>query len=340
MAGEDTEDRDPAHVGVRHGLEDEGRHRGVRARGSLQPLLGARLDALGSPPGQRGGALFDNGVGQPVDADELRGRADQHRRHRARQQARGEAVDHLLHGDLAAVEVALQQGVVGLGDGFLDLGVQPLRLLCERSGELRLDAHTRAPRPVVAVGLAGCDIDHPGEVMLLADRQVHGGEAAAQLLGQLRQRAGERGTLPVELVDEDDPRDVQPAGHRPDDLMLDLHPFDRRQHEDGEVHHPECRLGLADEVGVAGDVDEVDLVAVPLDGSQGQRDRKALFDLLGLEVADGVAVLDPADPRRGPGKVHQGLRERGLASPLVSKQADIAYRFRQIRFHPVAILLS
>jgi hypothetical protein len=174
--------------------------------------------------------------------------------------------------------------------------------------------------------------------VLLADRQIHRSEPAAQLLGQLRQGTGERGPLPVELVDEDHPGDVQLAGHRPDDLVLDLHAFHGRQHEDGKVHHPERCLRLTDEVGVAGDVDEVDLVAVPLDGGQRQRDRQALLDLLGLEVADGVAVLDPPHPRRGSGEEHEGLSERGFARPLMPEQADVAYRFRRIRFHPVAIL--
>ena len=52
---------------------------------------------------------------------------------------------------------------------------------------------------------------------------------------------------------------------------------------------------VADEVGVAGGVDQVDLVALPLERGHRQRQRDAPALLLGVVVGDGRAVLHPPD---------------------------------------------
>ena len=62
---------------------------------------------------------------------------------------------------------------------------------------------------------------------------------------------------------------------------------------------PQRGLDVADEVGVAGRVDQVDLVAGPLERRDGEGDRDAALLLLGLGVGRGGAVLDPADPVDG-----------------------------------------
>ena len=81
----------------------------------------------------------------------------------------------------------------------------------------------------------------------------------------------------------------------PHDLGLHLDALDGAHHEHGQVGDPQGGLDVAHEVGVARGVDEVDLVALPLERRDGQRERDAPLLLLGVEVAHGGAVLDPAD---------------------------------------------
>ena len=81
-----------------------------------------------------------------------------------------------------------------------------------------------------------------------------------------------------------------------DRLGLHLDAVDRADHEHGEVGHPQRGLHVADEVGVAGGVDQVDLVALPLERGERERQREAPLLLLGVEVGDGGAVLDPPRP--------------------------------------------
>ena len=84
-------------------------------------------------------------------------------------------------------------------------------------------------------------------------------------VAELVERALEVGPLTVELVDEHHARDAERGAPAPHDLGLHLDALDGAHDEDGQVGDAQRRLDVADEVGVAGRVDEVDLVAGPLD---------------------------------------------------------------------------
>ena len=62
----------------------------------------------------------------------------------------------------------------------------------------------------------------------------------------------------VDLVDEDQRRDAQPAQRAHQHPGLRLHALDRGDHQHGAVEHAEHPLDLGDEVRVAGRVDQVD----------------------------------------------------------------------------------
>ena len=104
----------------------------------------------------------------------------------------------------------------------------------------------------------------------------------------------------VVLVDEDEPRDLGGNAPLPRQLGADLDAVDRADHEDGEVGDAERRHLLADEVGVAGRVEQVDLVrlavgGLPFERGDAERQRHAPFDLLGIRAGHRGAVFDPAD---------------------------------------------
>ena len=91
---------------------------------------------------------------------------------------------------------------------------------------------------------------------------------------------------------------------------------------------------LAEEVGVAGGVDDVDLDVAEHARGHGERQRHVALDLFGLEVAHGGAVVDLALPGDGAGGEEQRLGQSGLARAVVSDQGDVADAGRWVTRHP------
>ena len=120
----------------------------------------------------------------------------------------------------------------------------------------------------------------------------------------------------------------------PHDLGLHLDALDRAHHEHGQVGDPQGGLDVADEVGVAGRVDQVDLVARPLERGHGQRDRDAALLLLGLGVGGRRAVLDPPDPVDGAGSGQQRLGQGGLPAAAVAHEGHVADLVGRVALHP------
>ena len=77
---------------------------------------------------------------------------------------------------------------------------------------------------------------------------------------------------------------------------------------------------VGDEVGVAGRVEEVDLVAVELEGGEGQGQRDAPLHLLGVEVGGGVAVLHPSLAVDGARAEQEGLGQARLPGSAVARR--------------------
>ena len=129
-------------------------------------------------------------------------------------------------------------------------------------------------------------------------------------------------------------RDAALFGELPRDFGLHLDAFDCGHDEEREVGGLQRRDDIGDEVGVARRVDDVDLDAVGLERGEGQGDGDVPPLLLGVEVADSRAVLDPAhagDCSRGE---QQGLGQRGLSGPTVADQRNIADLGARVRLHP------
>ena len=170
-----------------------------------------------------------------------------------------------------ALEVALEQGVVGDDDALDEVVVH---LVLERLHVVgdRLGVRDAA---LVEVGGVGEEVGDAAEVGLGADRQLERRDAGAEPVAELVERALEAGALAVELVDEDHPRHAEPGGLAPDRLGLHLDAVDRAHHEHGQVDDPQRGPHVAEEVGVAGRVDQVDLVALPLERRHRERERDA-----------------------------------------------------------------
>ena len=122
-------------------------------------------------------------------------------------------------------------------------------------------------------------------------------------------------------------------GQLPRDLGLHLDALDRRHDEQREVGGLDRGGDVADEVGVPGRVEHVDLVVLELERRERERHRDVAALLLGVEVADGRAVLDPAEADDRPGVEQQGLGQGGLAGAAVADEGDVADLRGRKRLH-------
>ena len=108
-------------------------------------------------------------------------------------------------------------------------------------------------------------VDDAGEVGLGADRQLQHQRHRAEPVTIMSTQRWNSAPDAVELVDEADPRDAVAVGLAPDRLGLRLDAGDAVEHGNRAVEDAQRALHLDGEVDVAGGVDDVDRVAVPLD---------------------------------------------------------------------------
>ena len=129
---------------------------------------------------------------------------------------------------------------------------------------------------------------------------------------------------PVHLVDVGDPRHVVLVGLAPDGLGLGLDAGDGVEQRDRAVEHAQRALDLDREVDVAGRVDDVDPMAVPL-GRRGRGgDRDAALLLLLHPVHRRGALVHLAHLVRAAGVVEDPLGRRRLARVDVGHDPDVA----------------
>ena len=229
-----------------------------------------------------------------------------------------EVRDEHVGADLLAAEVALHQGLVlGLLDDRLDQG-----------GPL-LDG----------VALRVLPVDQAGEAdqgAALVDRQEDREHLVSERGLGLRENARVVGPGVVELGHHHRARHrhlgallPQPGGRVVDALV-------GGDHEERAVGGAEPGAELADEVGVPGGVDEVDLGAVVAHRRDGQAHGSAVCALGVLEVRHRGAVDDRARPGDGARGGEQRLQEGGLAGGAGPDQDDVANPVGPGRFEVVA----
>ena len=211
-----------------------------------------------------------------------------------------------LHDELdELLAVLLRLGLEVLGDVHnLELGA-----------ELLAAPHDRLHRD---------EVDDALELVLGADGQLDDRGRRAEVLDDHVDAVVEVGAEAVHLVHEADARHLVLVGLAPDRLGLRLDARHGVEHGDGAVEHAQRALDLEREVDVAGRVDDVDAVAVPLARRRRRRDRDAALLLLDHPVHRRRALVHLADLVRLAGVVEDALRRRRLAGVDVRHDADVA----------------
>ena len=224
----------------------------------------------------------------------------------------GALVEELLHQVLVALRHHLHELLAPGGGLFLHLRrhVHGLELAALVAG--------------VDVGLADHEVGDAHEALLLAEGDRDGDHAAPEGGLQRVQGAREGRAVAVHAVDHHDAREAVLLGVGPRLLGLHLDPRHRVHHHQRAVRDPQGGDGLGEEVRVAGGVEEVDLGLAPLAPGDGGLEADLPLDLVGIEVGDGGAVLDAAEPVHRPGVEEDGGHERGLAAAAVAHDGHVA----------------
>ena len=334
-AGDDL-DKGELAVLVGHGLEHEGG--GDGALGDDEVLMLAILVGGGG-----GDAL--QGVGQQVH-DEVQqhqgaqagiGGAAHHGDQGAVPHAGAQALHDFGVGKALAGEELLHQLFAGLGHGFHELVVQLVHhaLLVGGDGDLLA---------LVAGGLKGALVDHvhhAGDLLVLVpDGDHHRGHALAEALPQGVEGGVEVDVVLVHFGDVDDAGQPALVQQPPGPLGAHGKAALGGAHQHPRVGHGQALGHLAGEVEVAGGVQHVDLAAVVLHGGHGGGDGDLALDLLGVVIANGVAVGGLAQTVDDTGHAQKALNQGGLAVAAMAQQADIADimgRIAHSLFHSLTI---
>src|SRR5262249_54262046 len=92
----------------------------------------------------------------------------------------------------------------------------------------------------------------------------------------------------------------------------------------GGLDDAQAGARVGDEITVAGRVDDVEPMALPVAVRHRRVDRDLSLDLVRIEVRRRAAVVHTAKPRDGAGGEQQRFDHRGLANAAVADDPDVA----------------
>ena len=190
-------------------------------------------------------------------------------------------------------------------------GQNPLVPLGEHFGQPRLNSGFCVPRREARVSCS--------EPMRGPDRD----DRRCQPLRDRPQDAFVTRSGTVDLVHEDQRRNVQPLQGPHQKGRLRLHAFDGGDHEHGAVEHAQHPFHLGDEVRVARRVDQVDGDVVDRERHDGGADRDAALLFQRHGVGLGRARIDAADLVDDTGCVEQPLGESCLTGVYMRQDPQV-----------------
>jgi hypothetical protein len=240
-------------------------------------------------------------IEQRLRTDRVKSRCAQQRIDLSRHRRRAQSADQLLLSERALGEERLHQLFVGLGDHLDQLFARLLCAIGERSRDLPF-AHLA----VAAEGerLHAHEIDDAVERFFLAERQLNRDDLAGEVATQCLERSVEAGALTFQLVDDDETRQPEARGLGPHLLGLDFDAGDGIDDEDRGLGDTQRGARVTQEVGEPGCIDDVDFGLLPFRVGEAGRQGVLAGDFFFIEVGDGGAVIDLAQP------VHRACHEQ------------------------------
>ena len=235
---------------------------------------------------------------------------------------------------LRAVQVLHHQLVVGLGHQVAQLVAGDLRFFLVL-GRNVLDAVVGGAVLVEIARLHAQHVDDALEVLRHADGNGDRPQAAAETRVQLRHDGVEVGVLAVDVVDEHGARQAHALSLAPQFRGHDLwtcHGVNHEQRHFGSLHGSKR---VADEIGVARRVKQVDFVVVVRDRRNGRADSELAANLLFIVIQIRFAVVRGTHARRAARNVQHGFGQRRFTGAILAHQHDIANMFGSRSCHKI-----
>ena len=337
VTGDDLQEREAPDERVGHRLEGEGAG-GLRLVDAHRHVVGHAETAMALRVREIGADVFHKTLNTLHDD----GGTHEHRDDELLGDSLVQQAFQLLLGELLfAFEVLHHKLVVGLGHQIAQLVAGDARFFLVLRRQRVHRFHALAAVLEIA-GLHADDVDDALELLGLADGDGHRAQAAAEAGVQQRHGGVEVGVLAIDVVDVHRARQTHVLGLAPQLRRHDLGTIDGVHHEQGHFGRLHGGQRVADEVGVAGGVQHVDLVVLVGDGGDGGGNGELALDFLGIVVEVRLAVVRRAHARRLAGNEEHGLGQRGLAGAILSHKDDVSDVFgsRSCHERPPAFLVE
>ena len=227
---------------------------------------------------------------------------------------------------LGAVEVLHHQLVVGLGHQVAQTVARNLRGLGV-IGRNVLDAVVGGAILIEVARLHAQHVDDALEILGHANGDGDRPQTAAETRVQLRHDGVEVGVLAIDVVDEYRARKAHPLGLAPQLRGHDLRPG--HGIDDEERHFSGLHGGqrVADEIGMARRVEQVDLVIMIRNGRDGRPQRELAANFLLVVIEVGLAVMRRPHARGAAGNVQHRLGERRFAGAVLADEHNVSNMF-------------
>ena len=280
----------------------------------------------------RGRSIFGDEIHEPGDADVGFSRGAEDGDEGLVLDGLVDAGAHFVFGKAALGEELLEQGIIGFGDVFDELGVEltDLGFVVAGGGFFGVFAG--------AIGLVSDDfIAHDVEDLVEAGAGIDGdgeGEGAfAEAGADLLEGSVEIGVFFIEAIDDDDLGDAVLGGVFPDLIGADADAVGSIDDDESEVSHPEGAEAFADEIEVTRGIDDIEFLIEPF----GMEERGVDGDLpvlfVGVVIGEGGAGGDAAEAVNDAGASEHAFAEHGFAGGGMADDREVADIFGGIRFH-------
>ncbi len=135
---------------------------------------------------------------------------------------------------------------------------------------------------------------------------------------------GEIDVLGVHLGDDDHPTQARLAGFLEHPASVHFDAGVGVDADGGGFDGPHRADRLADEIGIARRVDQIEMLAGVVEVHQGRFDRVLVVLFFFVEVADAGAIVDAGRAGHGAGKVQNLVDQRGFARRTVPAKGNVA----------------
>ena len=268
--------------------------------------------------------VFNDGIQQGLHALVLEGCAAQYRAEFA---ADGAALDAALQGfdtDIALIEIFFHRRFINADNSIQQLLAIFGGLVSQIGGDRRFVILRAKLIAFPDQRLHLNQINNALEGIFNADRQLQRNPIDAELFRQRFGGAIEIGAGTIELVDEDDARNIVTVSQAPIGLRLRLHAGDTFNDEDRAIKHAQGPVHFNVEVDMARRVDDVDAVVIPHGGHGGGGDGNPALTFLVHVIGGGIAFMHLTDLVGLAGVVQDAFCRGGLARVNMRGDADIA----------------